>query len=93
MKYQNMNNNKSIHQCLHDLQKILKTNILMEIWIGFHYVLVYKDKLYLLTHLQEIGLFCEEIDTNSWKESYEKIFNFIMKMLHEKYNFCIDQYQ
>ena len=36
---------------------------------------------------------CENIDTNSLKETYEKIFNYIIKMLSEKHNFCIDKYK
>ena len=55
----------------------------MEISFGFHYVLMFKDKLYLLIYLQ----------VNSLKETYEKIFNFIMKILNEKYNFCINAYK
>ena len=57
MKCQNINNNKPIHKCLDDLQKIPKKNILIEILFGFHYVLMLKDKLYLLKHLQVIEFF------------------------------------
>ena len=57
MKCQNINNNKPIHKYLDDLQKISKKNILIEILFGFHYVLMLKDKLYLLKHLQVIEFF------------------------------------
>ena len=60
---------------------------------GLPYILIFKDILYLLTHLQVIFFSCEDIDTISLKDTYEKIFVFIMKMLNEKYNFCIDEYK
>ena len=58
MKDQNTNQNKSIHKYLYDLQKLLKKNILKEILFELYYVPMYKDNLYLLTHLQEIGFSC-----------------------------------
>ena len=54
---------------------------------------MFKDKLYLMAYLQVIDFSCKDNDTNPLKETYEKIFNFIMKILSEKYSFCIDEHK
>ena len=54
---------------------------------------MFKDKLYLLVYLQEKGFLCDEVETISLREPFEKIFSSTIKILNDKYNFCIDQYQ
>ena len=48
-------------------------NILIELLFGFYYAPMQKDKLYFLTHLQEIDFFSyNEIEAISLKEPFEK---------------------
>ena len=54
---------------------------------------VHIQNLFFDTFVGDRLFSCEEIDTNLLKETFEKMFNYIIIMLNEKYNFCIGQYQ
>ena len=52
-----------------------------------------RQTLFVDTFAGNIFFGCENINTNSLKETYGNIFNCIMKILNEKYNLCIDEYK
>ena len=85
IKYQNMNNNKLIHKCLYDLQKNPKEEYVNGniVW-GQLCTDIQRQNLFVDTFAGNILFCCEENDTNSLKETYIKIFNYIMKILNEK---------
>ena len=94
LKCQNMSKNKLIHTCIYDIQKIHKEEYVdgNMVWVPLC-TDVHIQNLFFDTFVGDRLFSCEEIDTNLLKETFEKMFNYIIIMLNEKYNFCIGQYQ